>query len=258
MASAATGASGDVRWTRAGSSARTSSRRALHEPRLLRSRDGAPLAARLADRVPRGPAARAGDYVEHRIGTSRSWSCARPAGGCAPRERLPPPGPRLAAGCGRFEGGASAAPSTAGPGPSTASAATSSWRGVRKGAPPPRGPAPRRVPRRSLGRLRVGEPRPGGAGAARRDRPGGALPRPGRVDRMGVLWHKVVELPVNWKAALDAFLESYHVPNVHPEYPELGTDIRLFAYSAEPGGHSHYGFRSPPARRRRTRGCGRA
>jgi phenylpropionate dioxygenase-like ring-hydroxylating dioxygenase large terminal subunit len=60
------------------------------------------------------------------------------------------------------------------------------------------------------------------------------------LDRMGVLWHKVVELPINWKAALDAFLESYHVPHVHPEYPELGTEIRDFVYSAEPGGHSHY------------------
>jgi len=65
---------------------------------------------------------------------------------------------------------------------------------------------------------------------------------PAALDRMGVLWHKQVEIPVNWKAALDAFLESYHVPNVHPEYPELGTDIDRFVYHAEPGGHSHYGI----------------
>jgi phenylpropionate dioxygenase-like ring-hydroxylating dioxygenase large terminal subunit len=65
---------------------------------------------------------------------------------------------------------------------------------------------------------------------------------PAALDRMGVLWHKQVEIPVNWKAALDAFLESYHVPNVHPEYPELGTDIGRFAYHVEPGGHSHYGI----------------
>lgn len=65
---------------------------------------------------------------------------------------------------------------------------------------------------------------------------------PAALDRMGVLWHKVVELPINWKAALDAFLESYHVPSIHPEYPELGTDIRRFAYHVEPGGHSHYGI----------------
>ncbi len=65
---------------------------------------------------------------------------------------------------------------------------------------------------------------------------------PAALDRMGVLWHKQVEIPVNWKAALDAFLESYHVPNVHPEYPELGTDIGRFVYHVEPGGHSHYGI----------------
>jgi phenylpropionate dioxygenase-like ring-hydroxylating dioxygenase large terminal subunit len=65
---------------------------------------------------------------------------------------------------------------------------------------------------------------------------------PAALDRMGVLWHKVVTLPINWKAALDAFTESYHVPTVHPEYPELGTDVKSFAYYAEPGGHSHYGI----------------
>jgi phenylpropionate dioxygenase-like ring-hydroxylating dioxygenase large terminal subunit len=72
--------------------------------------------------------------------------------------------------------------------------------------------------------------------------PGARFLEPAALERMGVLWHKVVELPINWKAALDAFTESYHVPNVHPEYPELGTDVRDFAYYAEPGGHSHYGI----------------
>ena len=28
---------------------------------------------------------------------------------------------------------------------------------------------------------------------------------PMAIERMGVLWHKVVTLPVNWKAAFDAF-----------------------------------------------------
>jgi phenylpropionate dioxygenase-like ring-hydroxylating dioxygenase large terminal subunit len=63
---------------------------------------------------------------------------------------------------------------------------------------------------------------------------------PAALDRMSVLWHKQVQLPVNWKAALDAFVESYHVPTVHPEYPELGTDITQFVYHVDGGGHSHY------------------
>ena len=65
---------------------------------------------------------------------------------------------------------------------------------------------------------------------------------PAALDRMSVLWHKQVRLPVNWKAALDAFVESYHVPAVHPEYPELGTDITQFVYHDDGGGHSHYGI----------------
>jgi phenylpropionate dioxygenase-like ring-hydroxylating dioxygenase large terminal subunit len=56
-----------------------------------------------------------------------------------------------------------------------------------------------------------------------------------------VLWHKVVELPINWKAGLEAFTESYHVPATHPEYPQLGTDISKFVYHDDGGGHSHYG-----------------
>ncbi|MCE2389912.1 MAG: aromatic ring-hydroxylating dioxygenase subunit alpha [Proteobacteria bacterium] len=64
------------------------------------------------------------------------------------------------------------------------------------------------------------------------------------IERMGVLWHKQVELPVNWKAALDAFTESYHVAATHPEYAELGTDANRFVYHQDPGGHSHYAF--PP------------
>jgi len=63
---------------------------------------------------------------------------------------------------------------------------------------------------------------------------------PAQLDRMGVLWHKQVILPINWKAALEAFTESYHLPATHPEYASLGTDIRRFAYQIDGQGHSHY------------------
>ena len=64
---------------------------------------------------------------------------------------------------------------------------------------------------------------------------------PVRLETQGVLWHKVVELPINWKAGLEAFTESYHVPATHPEYPQLGTDISKFVYHDDGAGHSHYG-----------------
>ena len=37
------------------------------------------------------------------------------------------------------------------------------------------------------------------------------------IEKMCYKWHKTVELPCNWKTALDAFSESYHVPGTHPQ-----------------------------------------
>jgi phenylpropionate dioxygenase-like ring-hydroxylating dioxygenase large terminal subunit len=63
---------------------------------------------------------------------------------------------------------------------------------------------------------------------------------PVAIERMEALWHKQVVLPINWKGALDAFTESYHVLATHPEYGEFGTDPLAFRYYQDPGGHSHY------------------
>lgn len=37
------------------------------------------------------------------------------------------------------------------------------------------------------------------------------------IEDMRYVWHKTVHLPCNWKTALDAFSESYHVPGTHPQ-----------------------------------------
>jgi phenylpropionate dioxygenase-like ring-hydroxylating dioxygenase large terminal subunit len=44
-------------------------------------------------------------------------------------------------------------------------------------------------------------------------------------------------LPANWKAALDAFVEAYHVPSTHPQ---LLSDANLMEYSTVDRGHSFY------------------
>ncbi len=38
-----------------------------------------------------------------------------------------------------------------------------------------------------------------------------------KIEGMRYVWHKTVQLPCNWKTALDAFSESYHVPGTHPQ-----------------------------------------
>src|SRR5262249_51396148 len=41
---------------------------------------------------------------------------------------------------------------------------------------------------------------------------------PLRPDLMQLSWHKTTIAPCNWKTALDAFNEGYHVPGTHPQY----------------------------------------
>ena len=39
-----------------------------------------------------------------------------------------------------------------------------------------------------------------------------------RLEDMRYKWHKSFEVRANWKTAVDAFIEAYHVPGTHPQY----------------------------------------
>jgi phenylpropionate dioxygenase-like ring-hydroxylating dioxygenase large terminal subunit len=64
----------------------------------------------------------------------------------------------------------------------------------------------------------------------------------GHLDHIGLenqrlYSYRWTELPCNWRVALDAFLEAYHVPTTHPQ---LVSDSGLMEYSTTDHGHSFY------------------
>jgi nitrite reductase/ring-hydroxylating ferredoxin subunit len=70
---------------------------------------------------------------------------------------------------------------------------------------------------------------------------------PYRLDRFRLRTYLSTVLPCNWKVAVDAFNEGYHVQGTHPQILPWTDDVNL---DYEPLGiHSHYG-RLPNARRK--------
>ena len=75
------------------------------------------------------------------------------------------------------------------------------------------------------------------------------------IDRMRVQWWKATVLPANWKIAMEAFVEGYHIMASHPQLTQglgEGYDAGALAYSVHPNGHSHYVNR-PGSQRRHQR-----
>jgi phenylpropionate dioxygenase-like ring-hydroxylating dioxygenase large terminal subunit len=69
-------------------------------------------------------------------------------------------------------------------------------------------------------------------------------------EKLRFKWYKTIVVPTNWKVALEAFDESYHVQTTHPQLLEWAQDRSqsvalgdhsMFWYPPEPGRKSRYG-----------------
>jgi nitrite reductase/ring-hydroxylating ferredoxin subunit len=74
-----------------------------------------------------------------------------------------------------------------------------------------------------------------------------SLLAPYQLERMQLRTHLSTVLPANWKVAVDAFNEGYHVQGTHPQLLPWTDDVSLEYETL--GIHAHYG-RLPNARRR--------
>jgi phenylpropionate dioxygenase-like ring-hydroxylating dioxygenase large terminal subunit len=72
--------------------------------------------------------------------------------------------------------------------------------------------------------------------------PAASLLDPFKLENMRVRWRKWVIFDCNWKVAMEAFNETYHVQATHPEFNKFG-DFR--GWSKVQGMHSNIGYDAP-------------
>ena len=72
--------------------------------------------------------------------------------------------------------------------------------------------------------------------------PAASLLDPYQLQNMRYRWRKWVKFDCNWKVALEAFNETYHVPGTHPEFMAFG-DFPGWAHNH--GLHSNIGYDAP-------------
>lgn len=68
---------------------------------------------------------------------------------------------------------------------------------------------------------------------------------PFEYEGMRYRWNLQLTLPCNWKVALEAFMEGYHVATTHPQLLQVQGDDYTQSYAQ--GKHAHFGYFSPTA-----------
>ncbi len=72
--------------------------------------------------------------------------------------------------------------------------------------------------------------------------PAASLLDPYQLQNMRCRWRKWVVFECNWKVALEAFSETYHVPGTHPEFMAFGD---FPGWARNQGRHSNIGYDAP-------------
>lgn len=72
--------------------------------------------------------------------------------------------------------------------------------------------------------------------------PAATMLDPFRLEDMRPRWRKWTIFDCNWKVALEAFDETYHVPGTHPEFMAFGD---FTGWGRPQGRHSHIGYDAP-------------
>jgi phenylpropionate dioxygenase-like ring-hydroxylating dioxygenase large terminal subunit len=72
--------------------------------------------------------------------------------------------------------------------------------------------------------------------------PAASMLDPFHLENMRCRWRNWTIFDCNWKVALEAFNETYHVPGTHPEFTAFGNYV---GWGKAQGKHSHIGYDAP-------------
>jgi nitrite reductase/ring-hydroxylating ferredoxin subunit len=72
--------------------------------------------------------------------------------------------------------------------------------------------------------------------------PAASLLEPFELQNMRCRWRRWIVFDCNWKVAMEAFDETYHVPGTHPEFMRFG---KFVGWGRPQGKHSHIGYDAP-------------